>query len=278
MRALLVLLATTMAFAQAPRATVAYGCPAEELDTAGLTCTAAHPCPVYLELAALEPLAGKLFVSGNLHTADATLAAVLLASEDGGRTWTEPHPRISGAGIEQIQFFDLQNGWIGGQLLQGRPHDAFLLITRDGGKTWHSRPVFEDTRVGLIQQFWFTSKDAGSLLIDRMQPGETGSRYELYESQTAGESWMLQQVSARPLTIKRSRAGQGTSDWRLRADAATKTYQVEQRQAERWRAVAAFPIQVTECKGLEVTLAEPQPEPEEAKPAAPAPSLKKKKK
>ena len=272
-------LASVLAWAQIPKATIAYGCAPEDLEMAGQTCTATHPCAVYLELSSIEVVGGKLFLSGNLHTSDSTLMAILLSSDDRGRTWSEPYKRIPGAGIEQIQFIDYQNGWISGQTILGRPRDAFVLITHDGGKTWTSRPVFEESRIGIVQQFWFETKDTGSLLIDRMQPTETGSRYELYESHTGGESWTLLEVSARQLKIKRSRAAEANPDWRLRADAATKTYQLEQRQAEKWRAVTVFPIQVAECKGVELQLAEPLPETEEPKPAAaPTPALKKRKK
>ena len=43
--------------------------------------------------------------------------AILLASDDGGKTWTEPVPRLRAAALDQIQFIDLQTGWISGQNL-----------------------------------------------------------------------------------------------------------------------------------------------------------------
>ena len=283
MRPLLPLLVAAGVWAQTPPKTpVQFQCVAEELDAAGLSCTAAQPCPVYVEFASLDVVGSKLFLAGNLHTADATLASLLLASEDGGTTWTEPTRRVAGAGIEQIQFLDFSNGWIGGQTLQGRPRDAFLLLTRDGGKTWTSKPIFEESRPGVIQQFWFENKNNGWLLIDRMQVSETGSRYELYESQTGGESWTLLQVSARPLTIKRARSTEANPDWHLRADGPSKSYRIEQKVGDKWRLVSTIPIHVTDCKGAEMPLAEPPPpEEESAKPAVtdpkPPPSLKKKK-
>src|SRR4051794_40727580 len=215
MRPLVLLLAAAGVWAQSPplKPVVQFQCAAEELDAAGLSCTASQPCSVYVEFTSMDVVGSKLFLAGNLHTADATLTSVLLASDDSGNTWTEPFRRIPGAGIEQIQFLDFSTGWIGGQTLQGRPHDAFLLLTRDGGRTWASKPVFEEARRGMIQQFWFENRNNGWLLIDRLQPTETGSRYELYESQTGGESWTLLQVSARPLSIKKARPTEANPDW-----------------------------------------------------------------
>jgi len=269
--------------AQAPKANVVFQCVAEELDAAGLNCSAARPCAIFLELASLEIVGGKLFLAGNLHTSDTTITSLLLSSDDGGRTWTEPYKRVPGAGLEQIQFVDYEFGWIGGQHLQGRPRDAFLLTTRDGGKTFQPKPMFEDARVGAIQQYWFENRTTGTLVVDRMHASETGSRYELYESMTGGDTWTLREVSSKPLTIKRPRgAPVANTDWRLRPDAPSKTYHVEQRQDERWRTVATFPIHIADCQSLEPTLAEPPPDqPEPVKPAEPParkppPTLKKK--
>ncbi len=221
-----------------------------------------------------------MFLAGNLHTADVTLTSILLSSEDGGHTWTEPHARLAGMGLEQIQFIDFENGWIGGLSLQGRPHDPFLLVTHDGGKIWQQRPLFEETRNGIIQQFWFDSKNTGSLIFDRLQPNENGSRYEMYDSQTGGDSWSLKEVSARQLMIKRSRAGEANPDWRVRADAPSKSYHVEHRVSEKWQAVSVFPIQIADCRTMETKLEDaPPPEDEPAKPVEPVkPPVRKKKK
>src|SRR6187399_1342912 len=86
---------------------VPVSCTEEDIQTLGLSCSADSPCPVYLELSALEVLAGRMIVAGNLHTDSATLSSVTLASEDGGKTWVESHPRIRQAALDQMQFFDL---------------------------------------------------------------------------------------------------------------------------------------------------------------------------
>jgi photosystem II stability/assembly factor-like uncharacterized protein len=250
MRTIALLLLASAVDAQ-PRVNVRFQCAAEDLDAAGLSCTPAQPCAVFLELASVESVGGKIFLSGNLHSTSSTLSSVLLASDDGGRTWTEPHSRVRLAGLDQIQFIDFETGWVAGQTLQGTPRDPFLLVTRDGGKSWQVRPVLEESRVGAIETFWFDSKTTGALLIDRMQPTETGARHELYSSMTGGDSWSLEQVSAAPLKLRHPRPDQTNSDWRIRADAPSKSYHVEQRQADRWRTVAVAPIHITDCKTME---------------------------
>ena len=159
-----------------------------DTQAAGLGCSEEDPCPVYLELSNVEAVGSKLFVTGNLHTPMATLYSILLESEDGGNMWTEPHSRVRSSGLDQIQFVDFQNGWISGANLTSAPRDPFLLITTDGGKTWHERPIFEETRVAAIESLRFDSSANGTLLIDaRLDDGKR----ELYETRTGGESWAI---------------------------------------------------------------------------------------
>ena len=181
---------------------VPFQCTNEDMDWAGMSCTEEEPCPVYLELAAVESVGNRIFVAGNIHSNSVTLYSVLLASDDAGRTWTEPYDRIRGVELDHIQFIDFENGWIGGQVLVPVAQDPFLLITSDSGKTWRRRPVFGENRAGTISQFWFSSRTSGSLLIDRSQSGDD-SRYELYESMTGGESWMLREVNDKPIRAEK---------------------------------------------------------------------------
>ena len=250
-------------------------CAEEDIRSFGLTCPAQHPCPLYLELSGLEPVGNKIFVSGNIHTESATLWSVLLATDDGGKTWYEPHERIHAAGLEQIQFFDFQAGWVSGQQLHAVPRDPFLLLTPDGGKSWRALPVYSESRVGTVDRFWFDSKTHGMIWVDRTQAGEAGSRYELWETMTGGESWMVREVSDRPIRSGQAKIRPPNPDWRLRADAATKSYRIEKRAGERWQTLAAFLIGIGECKEPEVSLPEPPPQ-EEQPPEPPPPSIKKK--
>ena len=253
--------------------TVPLKCTEEDIRAFGLTCPPQHPCPVYLELAALEAAGEKLFVTGNLHTQAATLWSVMLASDDGGATWHEPHERLRAGGLDQIQFLDLENGWVSGQTLGPVPRDPFLLITNDGGKTWRLRPVYADGAVGVVEYFRFDSKTHGMLWIDRTLSGNSADRYEVHETNTGGDSWSMRQTGRKPLREKGARAAP-SAGWRLRANAATKTYRIEKQVGERWQPVASFLVRAGECREAEVTLPEPpppveEPKPAEAKPAAP---------
>jgi hypothetical protein len=259
-----------------------FTCGDEDIATFGLTCTPDEPCDAFLELAAVEALPTRIFATGNVHTSSVTLWSVLLASEDNGITWTEAHERIRSSGLEQIQFFDLEAGWIGGEQMLALPRDPFLLISRDGGKTWRKKAIHSEPRVGAIEQFNFESRTTGALVVDRTQTGDSGGRHEYYETTTGGESWALRQVSPRPIALRRPRVP--NPDWRVRADGPSQSYRVERKSGERWQTVAAFLVKVGECKPAEIKLEPPpepeEPKPEEAKPSAPRqgspPSLKKK--
>jgi len=223
---------------------VPFECTEADSQAAGLNCSEEEPCTVYLELASVESVGNKIFITGNLHTPTTTLSSILLVTEDAGKTWSEAHPRIRLGGLDQIQFVDFQNGWIAGASLQSTPRDPFFLITTDGGKTWHQRPIYDETRVAVIERYWFDTKESGMLLMDaRLER----NRHELYETRTGGESWSLQQASVDPIRFPRSR-DPGASGWRVRADAATHSHHLEKSEAGRWQKVASFLVSLGTCK------------------------------
>lgn len=236
---------------------IPFNCTNEDIVAAGLTCTEDSPCNVFLELASVESVGARLVVTGNLHTASSTLASVLLLSPDGGRTWTEPHERIPLAALDRIQFLDFETGWVSGQVLHPLPGDPFFLLTNDGGATWRRRAMFGEPRIGVIDKFWFDSRTHGWLWLDRSQSGETGTEYERYESMTGGESWSLQEVRSKPIPVTGPAAVRREPGWRIRVDARSRSFAIEQRQEKTWKAVAAFLVDVGECRPQVV----PPPEP-----------------
>ena len=238
-------------------------CSQDDLRALGLTCPTVRPCPVYLELDAIDAAGSALFITGNLHADDATLSSILLASDDGGTTWREPTERIRGAGLDLVQFADSETGWVSGESLGAIPRDPFLLLTRDGGKTWESRPVFGESRTGTIDFFRFDSKTHGRLWIGRPLSGEAGSLYEAYESEDGGQTWTLREGGDKPFPKGARPAPSG--DYRLHADRATRAYRVEHRTPAGWHPVASFLVRAGECREPELP---PAPEPE-ATPAAP---------
>lgn len=233
---------------------VPVSCTEEDIQSLGMSCSVDSPCPVYLELSGLEVLGARMNLAGNLHTDSATLSSIVLTSDDSGRTWTESHPRIRQAALDQMQFADLATGWISGQVIASLPRDPFFLVTNDGGKTWRQRAVFSDPHLGSIEKFHFTSANEGQVLVDRAQSGE-GGRYALLESKTGGDSWSIQQITTAPPRVKFDRVP--SAAWRLHANGATKAHQVEKREGGKWVTVAAFQVQAGACAPAEIQLAPP---------------------
>jgi|GEM_PF-283060 len=249
---------------------VPFACTDDDIQTFGMTCSAEDPCPVYADLTSIQSAGQRIFVAGNFHNGASTMYSLLLLSPDGGKTWQEPVERYRSAGLDQIQFFDMETGWISGQSFQALPRDPFLLLTTDGGATWRKKFIFNEARLGLIEQFLFDSRTSGSLLIDRGAGAEGGSRWERYESMTGGDSWMIREVSSTPLKLRASREAGVSTAWRLFADSRSKAQLVQRKSGESWQTVAAFAVQVGLCKPSESELAEPPPPPDPQPQTGPA--------
>lgn len=217
---------------------VAYECTAADTQAAGLGCSEEEPCPVYLELANVEAVSGRIFIAGNLHTPMVTLDSILLASDDDGKTWIEPHERIRSSGVDQIRFIDSQHGWVSGANLQNAPRDPFFLITTDGGKTWSEKSIFDETRVSSIESFSFETSSNGTLWIDATLDN---GMHETYETHDGGETWTLQQETTRSKP-------RPSSGWRVRTDAATHSYVIEKSDNNRWQKIASFLVNIAACK------------------------------
>jgi hypothetical protein len=223
-------------------------CTADDIQAAGLACSEDEPCPVYLELTGVESVGSRIFAAGNLHTETVTLFSTLLGSEDAGHTWRELHERIRGASLDRLQFFDAETGWASGETLSPLSQDPFLLQTSDGGKTWRQQPVFDESaenHLGTIQQFSFTAREAGSLIVDRGQ-GSDSDRYELYESENGGQSWGIRQSSNKPLKLKQPAAV--NAEWRIRADRQSAAFHLERRKGTAWVSVVSFLVKAGSCK------------------------------
>ncbi|MCC7175052.1 MAG: exo-alpha-sialidase [Bryobacterales bacterium] len=262
-----------MSFAGAPLR-VEYKCSDEDMQAAGLHCTEDEPCRVYLELVAVEPVGARVFLAGNLHTESVTIQSVLLASQDSGRSWSEPFERLRGGTLDRIHFFDYDTGWAAGQLVQPLPRDPFLLLTTDGGATWRRRPVFSESRPGAVENFQFKSRTEGTLWIDRTQSGESGALYERYESSTGGESWTLRDAGNRPPAAAPD-AARERPGWRIRADAKSQSFRLERAQESGWQLVAAFSFLAGECRPALQPLPEPPELPPEPPPSKSLPARKK---
>lgn len=225
---------------------VGFSCTSDEVGELGLSCSVNDPCPMFLELSTLASVGNRLLLAGNIHTNNITWQSILLASEDQGKTWQEPYERMKSATLDHIQFIDFANGWISGQGLFPTPHDPFLMITSNGGKTWRMQLILEDNAPGMVEQFAFSTRSDGTLVLDR-RAGAEGGRYALYETKTGGESWMLREINEKPMKLKLPvPAGEG---WRLRADTRSKSYQVETNGDKGWQPVASFLVKLGDCTG-----------------------------
>ena len=76
-----------------------------------------------------------------------------------------------------------------------------------------------------------------------------------YETRTGGDTWMVREVSSRPLKLKRAPAQ--NPDRRIRADAKTGSLVIERRQGERWQPLASFLIEAGWCRPAARPAAEP---------------------
>jgi photosystem II stability/assembly factor-like uncharacterized protein len=210
-----------------------------------MTCSEDEPCPIYLELSAAEGVGNRIFAAGNIHSDTVTLYSVLLSSDDAGRSWVQSADASRGVGLDHIQFLDPLTGWVGGETLYPISQDPFLLATSDGGVTWRPKPIFTESRFGLIQQFWFDSKTTGSVILDQGPAGDS-DRYSRYESLDGGDTWLIKEQSKKPLQLKRNATP--APAWRVRADGPSRSYHIERRQGDKWILVAAFSVRLPVCR------------------------------
>jgi hypothetical protein len=217
-------------------------CGEAEINEFGMSCSEDEPCPLYLELAGADSAGAHLYAAGNLHAGTVTLWSVLLASDDGGKTWTEPAERRRGAALDQVQFPTNVAGFVSGYTAGALPRDPFFLRTTDGGKTWTRHTILEDGSVGLIERFHFDSSTHGSALLDRGRPG--AGRYATYETQDGGDTWTMRESSAdKPARPARELPALS----RIVADAVNRALRVELREGDAWRSAASFALGAGAC-------------------------------
>jgi photosystem II stability/assembly factor-like uncharacterized protein len=224
--------------------TLPFECTADDIHFSGMACSEDDPCPIYLELATAEGAGGRIFSAGNIHGEAVTLDSVLLASEDGGHTWSEAFARLRGAALDRIQLLD-GSGWVAGQTAFPIAQDPFFLVTADNGATWQRHPIFSESRYGSIVQFAFDSRTSGTAILDLGVDNE-GGRYARYETTDGGATWAVKELSVKAPPLKRAPVANST--WRVRADATLHAYRIERRTGERWSTVADFSVKLPACK------------------------------
>ncbi len=259
--ALLIAVANLLAAAEPFRPE--FACKPEDLQAAGLACSDAEPCPIYLEIASIWASGSKIRLAGNIHSAANTLSSILLSSDDGGVTWLEPTPRFPGTELDKIQFLGTGKGWIGGQRVYPLPGDPFLLLTDDGGGSWRRVDVLEEGSNGYIQQLWFDSPTTGSLVIDQGAAAENHLRYVRYETSNGGTAWMVKESNEKPFQVGPTVPVE--NGWRVQGDSKQKLLLIQKKDGSRWITATTLPLELTQCRSPEV---KEETEPTENGPAA----------
>ncbi len=226
-------------------------CKAAELDWAGMICSEKDPCPVYLEVSSVYSTGGRLFVTGNIHSAESTLYSILLASGDNGATWQEPVERMRGAELDATQFVPGGVGFISGQRVFPISGDPFFLITSDGGQSWHKSPMLPEGSDGAIQRFWFDSAKTGSLALDRGGSDGEQMRYARYETMTGGDSWSVRETSEKPIAVGPKELPPDQAQWRARGEPKRKVLVIEKKTDGVWKPVTELALELARCTGEE---------------------------
>ena len=225
-------------------------CWEEDLLRAGLVCNDVTPCSLVMELVAIGELGGAVFVMGNVHADAGTVSSVILSSSDRGKTWTEPLGRIPGGSLEIFRTVDAKHGWIGGQQWEADSSPIpFIISTRNGGKRWVDRYLWEeDDRNGMVLEFDFEDPRHGFLIIERTNADV--DPFELYETRTGGSSWSIREATSEEPAIPFEPV-QPEDRWRLRPEASSNSYWVEQKQGDDWKPTVAFASKVGTCNNME---------------------------
>ena len=222
-------------------------------EQAGIVCSNNTPCELFLELAAVEAAGEHIFVVGNVHTVSATIASIMLLSEDAGKTWYEPVNRHAGGVLEHIQFMDKNHGWaVGQQRALNSSFKPLLLSTYNAGKRWQHYPVSRnDDHTGTILDLYFDTEEHGLMIVNR---GISATDpFELYESMNGGRSWLIRQITNYKPRLRNRPAGLPDSNWRILADLDTTNYRIEQHRENGWSTRSRFATNLGACNTMEQT-------------------------
>jgi photosystem II stability/assembly factor-like uncharacterized protein len=264
LRALCCILISSALCAQEPFR-VSYGCAEAELQNAGLLCTEDEPCPIFFEINAIASVGKKIVLAGDIHATAATLASVLLTSDNGGAAWKEPVPRIPGASLDQLQVVTPDRAWAAGETQFPLLRDPFFVLTTDAGDTWRKRNLSEEGDPGSILTFGFDSPQHGELIVDGGKSAP-GGRYLYYESETGAESWTIRSTTDALPKLKHMPSPADNTDLRVRPAEGGKNYEIERRLAGNWQPIASLAIEIASCKLKPTEQKEPPPVTDEPAP------------
>jgi hypothetical protein len=218
---------------------VPFACDRERFEEQGHVCLEDEPCVVYTEITAVRAEGSRYLVAGNFHTQSATMASLLLLSEDGGATWTEPYARVKMGSLEQVHFANAETGWISGHIIQSLSRDPFFLVTKDGGKTWRRRPIYSEPTIATLEGFRFDGAQNGEAVL--FSEGHS----QRWLTRNGGDTWQVSETSERRMTPPPP--PEADPAWRSRSDAKLKAHVLERRDGTRFIPVASFLIESARC-------------------------------
>ena len=186
------------------------------LEAAYLQCSDGAPCEISAEILGAARAGDRLWAFGDFRTSSATVASLLVVSEDGGETWTPPLEPIPGAALEAVEIEDADHGFLAGQReTGGATRQPFFAAMRDGGLYWQTWDVTagQEERGGVIADFRFDGPEHGYLILERLSTDD--DPFELYETYNGARSWSVRQISAEMPRMPGARRLPSVPDWRV---------------------------------------------------------------
>jgi photosystem II stability/assembly factor-like uncharacterized protein len=117
--------------------------------------------------------------------------SVLLATRDGGASWTNVTPERGLAGVSGVFFLEDYRGWLAGTT-PGLPSRLAVLDTADGGASWRERSIDASDAGGgqpyAAAQVHFADASHGWLL-GRLATGSAVSAGAILRTADGGETW-----------------------------------------------------------------------------------------
>ena len=225
--------------------------PAPKRICSGPACPAPKTSPVRFtsNSASVAPDGRKIFLAGNLHSTSATLASVLLQSDDARRHMertSRAHPRERAR--SDCSFTICEHGWAAGETQYPLPRDPFFLMTTDGGASWRQHLVGEEGSAGVGPALLVRFRAARR--TDRRCGQERPQAAAIFPTNPkpaakAGHC-AARAISCRSSGARRRRLRIPTGAFAPAKDG--KAYQIEQRAGEQVDAVASFLIEVANCQ------------------------------
>ncbi len=228
---------------------ITLACTYDHLAQTEIACSIVTPCKLFLELTAIEAIGKSVFVVGNVRTISATVASIVLLSENGGINWHEPIDRYPGSTFEHVQFVNKTHGWVAGQQQFDSSSKPLLLSTHNAGKRWQRHSVSQDDEhTGTILDVHFDSKEHGLMIINR--GFSAVDPFALYESMNGGRSWLIRQITDRKPTLRNRRIVPSSPNWRIREDLHATNYRIEQCNTKSWDVKSRFAIDIGTCNTM----------------------------